>query len=62
MESKVEVKGFKTVHPICTKCKGTCYVPKNSKKTQDNVRKAFGVVLDKCVDNSLGTTLCPYHQ
>ncbi len=62
MESNVKVDNFKTINPVCTKCKGTCYVPKNPKKTQENMRQTFGMVLDKCVDNSLGTTLCPYHQ
>lgn len=60
MKSHVNVTSCIVLTETCKKCKGQYYFPNNQKKTQDTIRKKFGVLPDKCVDFSNGRPRCPF--
>ena len=46
-------------HTYCDECKGSCWVPGNNAKTQENAFKRFGIIPNNCV-NGAKEIYCPY--
>ena len=47
----------------CEDCKGSCWVPGNNARTQQNALKRFGIIPNNCVNGSrIGSKdiYCPY--
>lgn len=44
----------------CGKCKGHCFNKSNSAATQENAKKLFGIIPNKCVPESDGHIKCPH--
>ena len=60
MKGKVKYEGCRKNNPLCNKCKGSCWVEGNQKKTQENAMQMFGVIPNSCVNSQDGEILCPY--
>lgn len=43
----------------CHQCKGACWVPNNQSQTQENAKKLFGTIPNKCVNSSNNIVQCP---
>ncbi len=46
--------------PSCKQCNGTCWVAGDQAKTQQNVRKRFGITPNSCVNDANGRIHCPF--
>ena len=60
IKANVHFNRKSSIPPKCFNCKGTCFVPGNNKKTQENAHKMFGPIIpDKCVQYENDNPACP---
>ena len=50
----------KETSQICNDCRGKYWDPTSQQLTQANVKKAYGIIANKCVNGEGGIMHCPY--